>query len=110
MTNPIAYFGPLRVLLGLACLVVAGTSPFFGAPDYSWSGFYPTIVAPTLVVLLLFVMPLEMTMTSIFRSDAGESDRRRLGHALIIEGLLYLTLIASWFPLLRALILAKPEI
>ena len=110
MLRLIHYFGPLRLLLGIACLVVAGTSPFFGAPDYSWAGFYPTIVAPTLVVLLLFVMPLEMTMTTIFRSDASEADRRRLGHALLIEALLYLLLIASWFPLLRALILAKPEL
>jgi hypothetical protein len=110
MPNLITYFGPLRVLLALACIGVAATSPFFGAPDYSWAGFYPTIVAPTLVVLLLFVMPLEMTMTTVFRSDAEEADRRRLGHALMIEAALYLALIASWFPLLRALVLAEPEL
>lgn len=102
------YLGPLRALLVLACLFVTATSPFFGAPDYSWWGFYPTLIAPTLVVLLLFVLPLDMLMTRIFMSEASDADRRRLGHALKLEVVLFLALIAAWFPLLRALILAEP--
>jgi len=104
------YLGPLRALLALACMIVTATSPFFGAPDYSWWGFYPTVIAPTLVVLLLFVLPLDMLMTGLFMSAADEADRRRLRHALQLEVVLYLALIGAWLPLLRGLILADPQL
>lgn len=103
-------FGVLRGLLALASLMVSATSPWFGEPDYSTWGFFPTIVAPTLVVLLLFVLPLEMTMTRIFMLDQVDAIRRRLGRILLIELGLYGLLILSWLPLLRALLLAEPVV
>jgi hypothetical protein len=108
MLEFLASFGVLRGLLAVATLVVAATSLWFGEPDYSTWGFYPTIIAPTLVVLLLFVIPLEMTMTSIFMADTEGSTRLRLQRILLLEAALYLILIGAWFPLLRALVFSGP--
>jgi hypothetical protein len=110
MLNLLTSLGPLRVLLALATLIVIGTSPFFGAPDLSPWGFYPTVIAPTLVVLLLFVLPLDMLMARVFMTGADAAGRERLRRVLCFEALLYLTLIAAWFPLLYALVTARPPI
>jgi len=108
MLRLITYLGPLRALLMLATILVIATGPFFGGEHESTWGFYTNLIAPTLVVLLLFVLPLDMLMTGIFMSEATARDRQRLRHALLVEVVLYSMLIAVWFPLLRSLLLAKP--
>lgn len=50
------------------------------------------------MAIVLFVLPLDMTMARIFMSGESHDDRLRLRKIIQIEGLLFILLLLAWVP------------
>ena len=98
-------FGALRVLLvvGVVALIVA--APFSDGPAYStgWP-LVRSVIAPTLFVIMAFVLPLDITMTLIFMSDRQGPERRRLRRIAQVETVLLVAMLVAWMPLMMRLL------
>jgi hypothetical protein len=92
-------FGTLRLgLLAIALLVII-LSAFADGNTYmhDWR-IVPSVLAPSIMMMLVFAIPLEMTMTRIFITNAEPAEKRRLQRILKLEAIVYLLLIVSWTP------------
>ena len=98
-------FGALRVLLviGVVALIVA--APFSDGPTLvtGWP-LVRSVIAPTLFVIMAFVLPLDITMTLVFMSDRQGPERRRLRRIAQIEAVLLVAMLAAWLPLVVRLL------
>lgn len=98
-------FGVLRIFLAAATLVLIAFAPFAGGPvDYEFPRIVPSLVVPTLVPMLFFVILLDMLMTRVFMVETEGAVRRRLKNILYLEGLLLLALSAAWWPFFSRLL------
>jgi hypothetical protein len=92
-------FGTLR--LGLLCitLLIIILSAFTDGNTYmhDWR-IVPSVLAPSIMMMLVFALPLEMTMTRVFITNAEPAEKRRLKNILKIEAIAYFLLIISWTP------------
>jgi len=86
-------------MLILLTLCVACVGPFLDgtADPHSWR-ILPTVIAPALMMMLVFALPLDMTMTLVFMSDTSPEHRARLKRALKIEAATTVLLIVLWTP------------
>ena len=98
-------FGALRVLIvvGVVALIVA--APFSDGPAQStgWP-LVRNVIAPTLFVIMAFVVPLDITMTLVFMSDRQGPERRRLRRIALTEAVLLVAMLAAWTPLVIRLL------
>ncbi len=94
-----ARYGVLRGMLLLAALAIAAVGPFVDDTVHirDWR-VLPSVVAPSLMMILLFALPLDMTMTCIFMTDATGAERARLRGALRAEALVFGLLVLTWIP------------
>ena len=92
-------FGTLRLGLLTIALLVIILSFFADGNTYmhDWR-IVPSVLAPSIMMMLVFAIPLEMTMTRIFITNAEPAEKRRLQHILKLEAIVYLLLIVSWTP------------
>ena len=92
-------FGTLRLGLLAITLLVIMLSVFADGTTYmhDWR-IVPSVLAPSIMMMLAFALPLEMTMTRIFISNAEPAEKQRLNRILELEGSVYFLLIASWTP------------
>lgn len=97
--------GALRTLLMILVLGLIAIAPFTGGSVRvdGWA-IVPTLLAPALYVVVVFVLPLEMVMTLIFMSDKGELERRRYKRILAVELSMFLVLLGAWMPFLMELL------
>lgn len=58
----------------------------------------PSVVAPSLMMMLVFALPLDMTMARIFMADADAGERERLRFVIRLEAVAYLVMLAAWTP------------
>ncbi len=91
--------GPLRVMHALFLLVLVLSAPFAGG-ESARSGWamWPTLIAPALVPIFVFVLPLDMTMTAIGRACAEGAERARLTTVLTFDVVLLTVLVGAWMP------------
>ncbi len=92
-------FGTLRLGLLTIALLVIILSAFADGNTYmhDWR-IVPSVLAPSIMMMLVFAIPLEMTMTRIFITNAEPPEKRRLQRILKLEAIVYLLLIVSWTP------------
>ena len=102
-------FGALRVLLlaGVVALIIA--APFSdGAVHASGhASVWPLVrgvIAPTLFVIMVFVLPLDITMTLVFMSGRHGEERRRLRRIVQTETVALVAMIVAWIPLVMRLL------
>lgn len=101
-TNGTGFFtrlGPLRVfLLGAACIVMLA-APFADGTTHAhdWR-LVPSVIAPTMLMMLVFAVPLDITMSRVFMTDASPAERARLRFAIKVEVLVYIAMLAAWTP------------
>jgi len=97
--------GLLRVLLAVLALLVALAAPFADGPAvyHGWR-MLPTVIAPTLAVVLVFALPLDMLMSRVFMSDQPEPVRARLRRIVRLEAGVLALLVAFWAPFFHALL------
>ena len=90
---------PLRKILALVTVLIACVGPFLdGTADLRGWRIFPTVIAPAIMLILVFVLPLDMTMARIFLSDADDARRRELSTAIRVEAWLMLILLLAWTP------------
>lgn len=101
-------FGVLRASMVIMVVGLIIAAPFQGDPSSSASGWELArgVIAPTLFAVMIFVLPLDFTMTKVFMSDRGESEKRRLRIVARTEGLLFVLMFAAWSPMLMDLVRA----
>lgn len=92
-------FGTLRLGLLTIALLVIILSVFADGNTYmhDWR-IVPSVLAPSIMMMLVFAIPLEMTMTRIFITNAEPAEKARLQRILKREAIVYLLLIVSWTP------------
>lgn len=90
---------PLRKILAIVTLSIACIGPFLdGTADTHGWRIFPTVIAPAVMMILVFMLPLDMTMARIFLSDADEAHRQRLKSAIKLDAWLMLILLVAWLP------------
>ncbi len=95
----VARLGVLRaLLLGSAALVIAAT-PFADGTVYihDWR-LVPSVIAPSIMMMLVFAIPLDVTMAFVFRADADNQERLRLDSVIRIEVVTYVAMLLAWTP------------
>ena len=99
MRKLLSDLGALRAAMAIVVVVLVVMSPFALAPQsaHGWA-IVPTVLAPALFVIFAFVLPLDVIMTLVFRSDKQGAERDRLSRVLLIEVVLFLVLAAAWTP------------
>ena len=98
-------FGALRVLLVLCVVALIVAAPFSDGPAHTtgWP-LVGSVIAPTLFVIMAFVLPLDITMTLVFMSDRRGPERRRLLRIAQTEAVLLVAMLAAWTPLVLRLL------
>ena len=105
MLEKILSIGPLRIVHSLVLLALAATAPFAGAaPVYAGLSMWPTLIAPALAPIFMFVLGLDMMMAGIYRSSAEGAERQRFGWILKVDLLLLLLLVFAWLPFFSSLL------
>ena len=101
----VGFFGALRVLLVVTVVVLIIAAPFSDGPAHAtgWP-LVRSVIAPTLFVIMAFVLPLDITMSLVFMSDRHGEERRRLQRIAQTEIVLLVAMIVAWIPLLIRLI------
>ena len=98
-------FGALRLLLLLAVVGLVVAAPFSDGPAHAtgWP-LVRSVIAPTLFAIMLFVLPLDITMTLVFMSGRHGPEQRRLRRIAQIESALLVVMILAWLPLVLRLL------
>ena len=98
-------FGALRVLLVLCVVALIVAAPFSDGPAHTtgWP-LVGSVIAPTLFVIMAFVLPLDITMTLVFMSGRHGPERRRLLRIAQTEAVLLVAMLAAWTPLVLRLL------
>ena len=98
-------FGALRILLVLGVVALIIAAPFSDGQTHStgWP-LVRSVIAPTLFVIMAFVLPLDITMTLVFMTDRQGPQRRRLRIIVQTEAVLLVAMLAAWIPLLMQLL------
>lgn len=98
------FVGPLRAMLMLLTASVIACAPFAdGTTRLGWM-LGPTVIAPTLMAMLAFSLPLDMTMTRVFMLDKSGAERERYRRILWMEGAMLAALLAAWAPFVVRLV------
>ena len=87
----------------VALLVIAAPFALQPTNPHGWA-IWPTVVAPALFVIFIFVLPLDVTMTLVFRADTQGAERARLTRVLTVELVLTALLTAAWIPFILRLL------
>ena len=105
LRNFLRSFGALRVLLVLGVVALIIAAPFSDGPAHAtgWP-LVRNVIAPTLFVIMAFVLPLDITMTLVFMSDRQGPERHRLRLIAQTEAVLFIAMLAAWIPLLMQLL------
>lgn len=99
MTISLPRLGALRWMMMLTSAVVILAAPFAdgAAHVHDWR-LYPSVIAPSIMMMLVFAIPLDMCMARIFMADASDAERRRLRFAIGVEGVVLLLMCLAWTP------------
>ncbi len=93
------YVGPLRGMLYLLVLILSVTALFsMGGTQKAGLMMFPTLIAPAVVPMIFFVIPLDMTMCSIMMSGRKAPDRKRYRHMIMFDAIAFFVLIGAWYP------------
>ena len=55
-------------------------------------------MSDTMLMMLVFAVPLDITMSRVFMTDASPAERARLRFAIKVEVLVYIAMLAAWTP------------
>ena len=97
--------GALRLMLGLLVLVVSAAAPFSEGPAvYSGWRLATTVIAPAIFVMLVFLLPLDMIMSTVFMSGGSPVRRARFRRIIAIEFVLLVAMVIAWSPFVLRLL------
>lgn len=91
--------GLLRTMLAVTTILLILAAPYAREEtDYSAWAIMRGTVAPALMVIVAFVLPLDITMSRIFMSDGTGADRYK--RIIRVECLLLAALLLTWTPII----------
>jgi hypothetical protein len=94
----------MRIALAVfTCLLIA-MAPFAKEAGFTGWGIMVGTIAPSLMVIMLFVISLDIMMSRIFMTDAKGAERIRYRHIIWLELFLLLVLLLAWGPFLAELL------
>ncbi len=101
--------GALRAMLLASVAVVIAAAPFADGSVHveDWR-IFPSVIAPTLMMMLVFTLPLDITMSRIFMSDAVAAEHERLSFVIKLEIIALVLLVAAWTPFLLNVLELSP--
>lgn len=98
-------FGALRLMLiGLSAFLMLLGPVSGGEVSFEGIALFTTLLAPTFYVVMVFVLPLDMTMTRVFMSDASEEKRTQLRRVIMTEAVLLAFMLLAWLPFVLKLL------
>lgn len=91
--------GALRSGLALVTLLVVLAAPFADGSVHmhDWR-LFPSVIAPTIMMMLVFALPLDITMARIFMADAESNERGRLRAVIRFDVFLLALMLLAWTP------------
>lgn len=99
LSNLTKKIGFLRLLLVVGIFVLIGFAPFSGGEvHYSGWRIVPSLIVPSIVPMVLFVLPLDMTMCGVFMSGETDAARARYRFIIAMDVLLFAALLLAWLP------------
>ena len=96
--------GALRQLMIGFVLLLTVVAPFSGSGEYHGAAVLVNFVAPAMYVIMIFVLPLDMLMSFIFRADKTGAERLRLNRILKLEMMVFIVMNISWLPFVVKLV------
>ena len=91
--------GVLRALLASLTIFLIAMAPFAGGQtQLSGWAMVPTLIVPAIVPMLLFVLPLDMTMSGIYQSSKPVDQKPRYKFIILMDAVLLAALILAWLP------------
>ena len=91
--------GPLRVIHALFLLILILSAPFSGGESArAGLAMWPTLIAPALVPIFVFVLPLDMIMAAVSRSGVEGAEHARLTTVIRFNLVLFVLLLGAWLP------------
>ena len=98
-------FGTLRWMLIIIAVILMLLGPVSGGPvTFEGLGLLTTLLAPTFYVVIIFVLPLDMTMTRVFMTEADDARRVQLKRVMITEAVLLALMLLTWLPFVLKLL------
>ena len=103
--NLLRGLNPHRVAMLACTLVLALVSPLNDGLTYvrDWR-IVTSVVAPALMVIMVFVLLLDFTMTRVFAIDAPPAERADLHRASRLDLWALLVLVVAWTPFILNLL------
>ena len=95
----ISNLGTLRLLMMLVAVMCIAAAPFANGATYTrdWR-LLPTVIAPSIMMMLVFAIPLDVCMARIFMTAADLDEQARLRHAIYVELVVLVALVLAWTP------------
>ena len=101
--------GVLRTLLLLSVACAIAAAPFAsGTEEIRGWALVPTVLGPTVMMIVLFVLPLDMMMSAIFMVDTDSAGKRKFKRIILIEMGALLSLLAVWLPFMIRILDMNP--
>ena len=98
-------FGALRLMLMTLTGLLIALGPVSGGPvSFEGVKLFTTLLAPTCYVIVLFLLPLDITMSRVFMSGASEARRRQLKRVMVTEAALFVLMVVGWLPFVLQLL------
>lgn len=98
-------FGVLRGMLVLTVVLLIGLGPLSGGEvGTTVTSLLMAVVAPAIYVIMLFVLPLDITMSFVFMSDKEGDERARFRTIIRTEVALFVVMVLAWFPFIYGLL------
>ncbi len=97
--------GALRAMLVAIVLLLILMGPISGG-EARISGFalFTSVVAPAFYVIMLFVLPLDITMSRVFMGEAQGEEKLRYRFIIRLELVLLALMLLAWLPFVLKLL------
>lgn len=97
--------GALRTMLVTIVLLLILMGPISGG-EARVSGFalFTSVVAPAFYVIMLFVLPLDITMSRVFMGEAQGEEKLRYRFIIRLELVLLALMLLAWLPFILKLL------
>ncbi len=101
----ISRLGALRAMLVTIVLLLILMGPISGG-EARISGFalFTSVVAPAFYVIMLFVLPLDITMSRVFMGEAQGEEKLRYRFIIRLELVLLALMLLAWLPFILKLL------
>lgn len=97
--------GVLRAMLVTIVLLLIIMGPISGGePRIGGFALFTSVVAPAFYVIMLFVLPLDITMSRVFMGEAQGEEKLRYRFIIRLELALLALMLLAWLPFIVKLL------